>query len=55
MTDMFFPDNAISTRALQKCQPFCPIYKHNSHHFIIFFQTFNMHTYRDLDIHDVNQ
>ena len=35
MTDMFFADNAISTKAVQKCQPFCPIYKRNWHHFII--------------------
>ena len=37
MTDMSFADNAISTKALQKCKPFCPIDKYNWHHFIIFF------------------
>ena len=58
MTDMFFANNTISHKALQKCQPFCPIYKHNWHHFIIFFlldllDLLNMHTYGDLDIHDI--
>ena len=56
MTDMFFADNAISTKALQKCQSFCPIYKHNWYHFIIFsYRTFNMHTYGDLDIDDIRK
>ena len=44
MTDMFFADNAISTKALQKCQPFCPIYKHNWHYFIFFLSDFQ-HAY----------
>ena len=42
MTDMFFADNAISTKALQKCQPFCPTC---GHHFIIFFLSDFQHAY----------
>ena len=55
MTDMFFADNGFSTKAVQKCQAFCPISIIGIILLFFSYRNFNIHTYGDLDTHDIHE